>query len=50
MYKNKKNLKDTEIYFKNSVSAPIYYKLNIKQQKYIVKEVQDYIKKFKSKN
>ena len=50
MYKNKKNLKDTEIYFKNSVSAPIYYKLNIKQQKYIVREVQDYIKKFKLKN
>ena len=48
VYKKKKlNLINTEYYFKNSFSIPLYYKLKFDEQKYIVNKISIFMKKYK---
>ena len=47
IFKRSKKLINSEYYFENSISVPIYYKLNYLNQKKIVREIKNYIKKFK---
>ena len=44
-----KKLINSEYYYKNSISVPIYYNLNYFNQKMIVNEIKNYIHKFKIK-
>ena len=48
LFKDKKIiLNNTELYFKNSVSIPLYYKLSLNKQKYIVNKILTFIKQNK---
>ena len=48
LFKDKKTiLNNTELYFKNSVSIPLYYKLSLNKQKYIVNKILTFIKQNK---
>ena len=52
-YGNKFNIKDfsnTEYYFKNSFSLPIYINLPLNKQIYIIKTIKDYISKNVKRN
>ena len=49
LFKNSKKLINSEYYFKNAISLPIYYNLNNLNQKKIVKEIKKYIEIYKVK-
>ena len=49
LLRSSKKLMNSEYYFKNAISIPIYYNLNNLNQKKIVKEIKNYIEKFKIK-
>ena len=48
VYKKKKiSLINTEYYFENSFSIPLYYKLKFNEQKYIIEKIAIFMKKYK---
>ena len=49
LFKSSKKLTNSEYYFKNAISVPIYYNLNFLNQKKIMKAIKDYIEIFKIK-
>ena len=49
LFKGSKKLTNSEYYFKNAISVPIYYNLNFLNQKKIMKAIIDYIEIFKIK-
>ena len=44
--KNKKNFEETEAYFKECLSLPIYYRLTLVEQNYIIKNINNLILKY----
>tara|TARA_B110000037_G_scaffold222953_2_gene300844 strand:- start:3344 stop:4513 length:1170 start_codon:yes stop_codon:yes gene_type:complete len=51
IYKDKKleNFQNTENYYENAISLPIYYDLSFKQQWFVVKILKEFIQKYKIK-